>query len=327
MKLFEQSRNAMGTVFRVCLYSEDETHALACFESAFDEIERLEETFSKFRSSSEVSRINRLASQRPVTTDGEVFGLLEKAQSYSRRTDGAFDITVGPLMRAWGFFRAEGRLPASEELSTAREKTGFEKIEIDPASRTARFAVPEMEIDLGAIGKGYAVDRVAAVLSEAGIETALIDAGSSTIFALGAPPDCVGWTVHVPDPLERSRPLSTVTLRDQSISTSGNYERFFEVSGKRYGHIIDPRRGVPVEGVLQACLLAPSATMSDALSSAIFVMGADAGAEMLEAFEGVEAMWVLGYRTRCSVIGFNWHGPVIEEVGILESSLGRVRQA
>lgn len=327
MKLFEQSRNAMGTVFRICLYDDDHTHALACFESAFDEIERLEETLSKFRSSSEVSRINRLAGQREVTTDGEVFGLLEKALSYSRMTDGAFDITVGPLMRAWGFVRGEGRLPTEEELLTAREKTGYEKIRLDVSSRTVSFEIPEMEIDLGAIGKGYAVDRVTEILSEAGIETALIDAGSSTIFALGAPPASAGWKVRVPNPMDRAKPISTLTLRDQSISTSGDYERFFEINGKKQCHIIDPRSGHPVQGIVQASLVAPNATMSDALSSAIFVMGAEAGSKVVDNLKTAQAVWLLSGGASRNVITCNWDAQVAEEMMILESSPGRVHQA
>lgn len=324
MKLFEQSRNAMGTVFRICLFAEDETHALASFESAFEEIERLEETFSKFRPTSEISRINRLAGQRPVTTDGEVFGLLDKAFCYSRMTRGAFDVTVGPLMRAWGFFRAEGRLPQADELASARNKTGYERVQLDSSSRTVRFAAPEMEIDLGAFGKGYAVDCVTNVLSEAGVTAALVDAGSSTISALGAPPGSSGWKVLVPDPVDRTRSLSTIALRDQSISTSGNYQRYFELDGKRYGHIIDPRAGTPAHGVLQASLVSSNAAMSDALSSATFVMGAEAGSELVETLDGVQAMWVSG---EGSVVTCNWSRDVIEDLIPSGPSLGRAHQA
>jgi FAD:protein FMN transferase len=325
MKLFEQSRNAMGTVFRICLFAENQAHALALHETAFEEIERLEETFSKFRPTSEVSRINRLAGQREVTTDGEVFGLLDKALSYSRMTGGAFDVTVGPLMRAWGFFRAEGRLPEADELVAARNKTGYERVQLDPSLRTVRFAVPEMEIDLGAIGKGYAVDCVTSVLSEAGVTAALVDAGSSTISALGAPPGSAGWKVHVPDPLDRTTSLSTLTLRHQSISTSGNYERYFELNGKKYGHIIDPRTGTPASGVLQASLVAPNATMSDALSSAAFVLGTESGSGMVEKLDGVQAMWVPGEGSG-NVVTCNWSQDV-EGVILLEPSLGRAHQA
>jgi len=327
MKLFEQTRNAMGTVFRICLFAEDQTHALASYEAAFEEIERLEETLSMFRPTSEISRINRLAGQRPVTTDGEVFGLLEKALSYSRMTHGAFDVTVGPLMRAWGFFRAQGRLPDGDELAAARSKTGYEKVQLDPPSRIVRFTAPEMEIDLGAIGKGYAVDCAISVLSEAGIAAALVDAGSSTISALGAPPGSSGWRVHVPDPLQRSKSLSTLALRDRSISTSGNYERFFELNGKTYGHILDPRTGTPAHGVLQASLVAANATMSDALSSAAFVLGTEAGAELVEELNGVEAMWVLSEESLRNVVTCNWSRDIVKERIPLEPSLGRTYRA
>src|SRR5690242_8188255 len=160
MRIFSQSRNAMGTVFAIHLYADTEQEALSFFEVAFEEVERLEETLSKFRPSSEICRINRLAATQPVTTDPEVFSLIERSCAYSEQSAGAFDITVGPLMRTWGFFRAEGHCPHGDELNAARERTGFDKIVFDRGSRTIGFALPGMELDLGAIGKGYAVDRV-----------------------------------------------------------------------------------------------------------------------------------------------------------------------
>lgn len=292
-KLFEQSRNAMGTVFRVYLYARDPIQAEALFEVAFEEIERLDETLSNYRASSELSRINRDAAQEPVTTDPEVFGLLESALDFSERSNGAFDITVGPLMRAWGFFRGQGRLPLANELSSAAEKVGFRNVLLDGAARTVTFAVPGVELDLGAIGKGYAVDRVACVLRESGVETALIDAGSSTLHALGAPPGKSGWTVLVPYPGDRVRTLSTVLLRDQSLSTSGCSEQFFEVDGRRYCHVMDPRTAKPVEGVLQATLIAKDSTTTDVLSNAIFVLGPESGKNLLADVADARALWAL----------------------------------
>src|SRR5215471_15752641 len=180
-ELFVQSRNAMGTVFTIYLYTETGEEAEVALEAAFEEIERVEEALSNYRESSELSRINRLAAQQPVTTDPEVFALLETALSCGRRSHGAFDVTVGPLMRTWGFFRGEGRYPTDEELCSSRYNVGWEKMYLDPATRRVRFAAPELELDLGAIGKGYAVDRVVKVLLETGVEAVLVDAGSSTL--------------------------------------------------------------------------------------------------------------------------------------------------
>ena len=293
-ELFAQSRNAMGTLFSIYLYAEDEVEAAMSCQAAFEEIERLEETLSNYRSSSEISRINRLAPRSAVTTDPEVFQLLQKSLGFSRRSDGAFDVTVGQLMRTWGFFRGQGRYPTDEELCSSRENVGWEKIHLDPATRTVRFAAPELELDLGAIGKGYAVDCAVKVLLQMGVDTALVDAGSSTLHALNAPPGKNGWTVRVPNPEDRSETISTVTLCNESLSTSGSYEKFFELGGNRYCHVMDPRSGRPVQGVLETCLIAADSTTTDALSNAMFVLGPQAAEQLLGTIDQGRGLWVVG---------------------------------
>src|SRR5437763_1849994 len=293
-ELFVQSRNAMGTVFAIYLYAQDAQHAEAWFEAAFDEVERLEEALSHYRATSELSRINRLAARQAVTTDPEVFALLETSLVYSRQTGGAFDVTVGPLLRAWGFVGGKGRFPTDDELRVAKENVGFDKVHLDPAARTVRFASPGVELDLGAIGKGYAVDRTVKVLREAGVETALVDAGSSTVYAVNAPPGKNGWTVRVPQPGDRSKTVATVTLRNESLSTSGNYENFFQIDGRRYCHVIDPRQGMPVQGVLQTTLITSDNTASDALSNAMLVLGFEAGRNVLATLPDARGLWISG---------------------------------
>ena len=326
MRIFSQSRNAMGTVFAIHLYAESEAQALSFFEVAFEEVERLEETLSKFRPSSEICRINRLAATQPVTTDPEVFSLIEQSLFFSEQTAGAFDITVGPLMRTWGFFRAEGHCPDAQELNAARERTGFEKVILDRGARTIGFAVPGMELDLGAIGKGYAVDRTVEVLREASVSAALVVAGSSTVYALGTPPEEDGWKIHVPDPRDRTRKISTVRLRDQAISTSGNYERFFELDGRRYCHVMDPRTGMPVEGVLQATLIGSDGAMTDAISNALFVLGAD-GEKLLSNFDQVGVLSVLTDGREQRILQWNWPDAAVERNEIInfEPSYGRAQ--
>ena len=312
MKCSFNRETAWGPFSPFIFTPADSRQAESCFEAAFEEIERLDETLSNYRTSSELSRINRLAAQQAVTTDPEVFGLLETALDYSRRSQGAFDVTVGPLMREWGFFRGDGRYPRAEDLKRARAKIGFEKVHLDKSARTVRFAVPGMELDLGAIGKGYAVDRAATVLREAGVTVALIDAGSSTLYAMNAPPGKKGWTVRVPEPGDRSQVVSTVTLRNQSLSTSGSYEKRFQLGGRDYCHVMDPRTGAPVEGVLQATLIASDGTLTDALSNAMFVMGPQAGSEMMATLSGARGLWVMngdvGDVRR--VVKFGWESSV-----------------
>jgi len=296
----------MGTVFTIYLYAQDGQEAEAAQEAAFEEIERVEEALSNYRGSSELSRINRLAAQQPVTTDPEVFALLETAFAHGRQSDGAFDVTVGPLMRAWGFFPGEGRYPTDVELQHARAIVGQDKVQLEAATRTVRFAVSGVELDLGAIGKGYAVDRVVKVLSEAGMGAALVNAGSSTLYAMNAPPHKDGWTVRVPKPEDRSQTISVVTLRNESLSTSGVYEKFFQLNGRRYSHVMDPREGRPVQGVLQTTLIASDSTTTDALSNAMFVMGPQAGMKMLATVPHTRGLWILDEMESQRLVHWQW---------------------
>lgn len=305
-QLFIQSAHAMGTVFTIYLYAREQQFAGIAFEAAFEEIERLEEALSNYRESSELSRINRLAAHQELTTDPEVFALIATCLSFSRQSSGAFDITVGPLMRAWGFFRGEGRYPAQEELLVARANVGWEKVQIQPAARTVHFSSAGVELDLGAIGKGYAVDRVVEILREAGVEAALVDAGASTLYAMNAPPGKNGWTVRVPSPTDQSETVSTVVLRDVSLSTSGSSEKFFELAGRRYSHVMDPRSGTPVQGVLQTTLIAADATTSDALSNAMFVMGPEAGKKLLGSVPDSWGLWIRGELDAQQVVEWDW---------------------
>ncbi|HKR85559.1 MAG TPA: FAD:protein FMN transferase, partial [Terriglobales bacterium] len=229
-------------------------------------------------------------------------------------------------MRTWGFFRAEGHFPSTDDLNAARECTGFEKIVLDPGTRTIQFAFPEMELDLGAIGKGYAVDQAVEILREAGVDAALLVAGSSTVYALGAPPGDDGWKIHVPDPLDRTRKISTVKLRDQAVSTSGSYERFFELDGRRYCHVMDPRTGVPVEGVLQTTLIGSDGAMTDAISNALFVVGPN-GSVLLSKFEDVSALSVLTDGPGQRILKWNWPDAAVETSEIIdfEPSYGRAQ--
>ena len=306
--LFVQSRPAMGTTFTIYLYARDAQHATATFDTAFEEIERLEQALSNYRLSSELSRINQMAAQQEVTTDPEVFGLIRASLDYSRRSDGAFDITVGPLMRAWGFFRGQGHYPVPGELEHARLSVGWQKVKLNAAKHSVRFTTPGVELDLGAIGKGYAVDRVVQLIRDAGITSAFVDAGSSTLYALGAQPGSSGWLINVAKPGDRAQTVSTVILRDESLSTSGSYEKFFRLDGRIYCHIMDPRTGKPVEKVLQTSVIASDGTTTDALSTSIFVLGPTAGKKLLKSVPHVSALWILGGPQSLDIAAWNWHG-------------------
>jgi thiamine biosynthesis lipoprotein len=307
LELYTERRPAMGTEFEIRLYATDAVRASEAFEVAFDEIERVEAALSNYRPTSELSRINASASSRPVVTDPEVFRFLETAIDLSRRSDGAFDMTVGRLMRAWGFFRGEGRLPTDAELAEARRETGWRYVALDAAARSVRFE-RRVELDPGAIGKGYAIDRVAAVLAASGVRSALVVAGTSTIYAMGAPPGASGWRVTVPDPLDRTRTLSTVLLRDNAISTTGSYEKFFRIGDATFCHIMDPRTGRPVEGMLQTSVVATTGIASDGLSTALFVLGPAKGRALLESYASAGALFVTTGGASDRVVALDWSG-------------------
>jgi thiamine biosynthesis lipoprotein len=178
-------------------------------------------------------------------------------------------------MKAWGFFRGEGRLPSEEVISSARDHVGGRHVILDRTARTIRFDRPGVELDLGGIAKGYAVDRVVGILRARRIPAALISAGGSTIYALGAPPDHSSWSVAIQDPLDARKQALTVALTDRSLSIAGTSEKWFEADGVRYSHIMDPRTGRPVQGMLTVAVLAASGTEGDALDDALFVLGVE----------------------------------------------------
>lgn len=274
------ARQAMASRFELVLQGEDAVWLRAAGEEALAEIERLEAQLSFYRPSSEISRINARAAAGPVQVEPRLFRLLQRAQRLHRETDGAFDITVAPLMRCWGFVNDTGRLPDADALAAARRVTGMDLVELDAARSTVAFARPGVLLDLGAIGKGYAVEEAAELLREAGVTRAFLHGGTSTIYALGRPADAEAWTVALPVPGAHDAPgpeetLAVVALEDEALSASAVWGKAFEADGKTYGHVLDPRSGRPVAGALLTAVVMASATEADALSTALLVQGRD----------------------------------------------------
>ncbi|HEY8148032.1 MAG TPA: FAD:protein FMN transferase [Vicinamibacteria bacterium] len=263
-------RAAMACRFEILLDGADETHAAAARE-ALDEADRLEAALSVFRETSELSRLNHTAAQGPVVVDADLFALLVRCRDLYARTAGAFDITSTPLSRCWGFLRREGKLPPPEAITAARALVGMSRVLFDETSRTIRFERDGMELNLGSIGKGYALDRMAALMRARGVAHALISAGGSSAVALGGRGE--GWTVDIRSRQVASGKLARLHLRDGALATSGAGEQFFEVDGRRYGHVIDPRTGWPAAGVLSVSVVTAEGALSDALSTAFLVGG------------------------------------------------------
>ena len=285
------ARNAMATRFEIILYGENPVSLRAAGEEALDEIERLEQQLSLYRPSSEISRINAGAASGPVRIEPGLFRLLQHAQRLHRESGGTFDITIGPLIRCWGFMGGTGRLPDPAELALTRTKVGMHLVSLNEADFTVRFNQPGVMLDLGSIGKGYALERAAAIIADAGVTSAMLQGGTSTACAIGSPPDADAWKIAIERPapqkiliasLEHSAIadvgrtadfVAVIPLKDQSLSVSAVWGKSFEADGRIYGHVIDPRSGEPVNGALLAAVVLASATETDAFSTALLTLG------------------------------------------------------
>lgn len=270
---YEASHQAMGTVFTVAVYGSNTAYLQEVTHQVFQQIDQLDSQMSTYKPDSELSFINRDGARHAVTVEPGLFRLLQKSLEYSRESGGDFDITVGPLMKAWGFFRGKGRLPSKQELAQLLKRIGYQHVRLDAASHTIRFDEPGIEIDLGAIAKGYAVNQAVQILRDNGITSALISSGTSSLYALGSPPGENGWKISVRNPLDKSQAACVLRLQNLSLSVSGDYEKFFKLDGKIYAHIMDPHTGMPVKNMLSTAVISPSATDSDALSTSFYVEG------------------------------------------------------
>jgi FAD:protein FMN transferase len=252
----EASRISMACEYAIEAYGPDADQLPRIVDEAFDEVDRIDRLMSHYDANSPVSRINREAAHHPVAVEPELFDFIADAMRYHRDSGGAFDITVGPLMKAWGFFRGEGRVPTDNELGAARQHVGGAHLLLNPVSKTIRFDRAGVELDLGGIAKGYAVDRVVELFRRRRIAAALISAGGSTIYGLGAPPGRDAWDVLIQDPTDPRNIALTVPLKDRALSVAGSSEKSFEAGGLTYSHIMDPRAGRPVQGMLSVAVVA-----------------------------------------------------------------------
>lgn len=286
----EGRRMMMGTMFQISVADVEEEQARAAITAAFEAVAEVERRLSPHREESEVSRINAAAGGEPVAISAETVEVLRVARQISERSNGAFDVTFAALSPVWRSLRATPpSVPSDEAIEAARALVDYRQLVVDYADNTASLRRPSMAIDLGAIGKGHGVDRAGAVLAERGIENFLVGGGGDLLVRgtkRGTP-----WRLGVQHPRRRGGLLGTLTLgHDEAVVTSGDYERFVEIDGRRYHHIIDPRTGRPVRGTISVTLTAPNATLADGLSTAVFVLGPTAGMALVEATEDVEAL-------------------------------------
>jgi len=321
VNLITASRRAMACRFEIVLPATW-PDAIAAASAALDEVERLEDQMTVYNDASEVSRINLLAAATPVPVERRLFELFDTAMRLNAATDGAFDIAAGALVKCWGFFRGPKRLPSPDELSEVMRRVGSNHVVLDRERRTITFDRPGVEINLGAIGKGYALDRAAECLRDDwGFVAALLHGGRSSVLAIGRPSDeekgvgrllCEapsgpsrqktpdpffpttddGWLVGIAHPWRDGERIATVRLCNQALGTSGATIQWFEANGRRFGHILDPRSGWPAEGQTCVSVIAPTAAEADALSTALFVLGPEKAREFCECRQDVGAVLV-----------------------------------
>jgi thiamine biosynthesis lipoprotein len=268
-------RRAMACEFEVQLAADRNDNSMEHVFEALDLVESLESQMTVYRDDSEVVRLNRRAAEEPVAVEPRLFDLFRRAQQLNQETDGALDITSGPLSEAWGFSRREGRVPSDDQLADARERVGMQHVVLDGEKKTISFHRPGMSVNLNSMGKGYALDRMAELLALHDIDDYLVHGGKSSVLARGNQPgsEDTGWRVAIRHPLRQSETLAELVLRNQALSTSGAGTQFFFRRGRRYGHILDPRSGYPAEGLYSATVLAPTAAEAEGLSTAFYVMG------------------------------------------------------
>ncbi|MDE2835234.1 MAG: FAD:protein FMN transferase [Bacteroidota bacterium] len=295
MRSVRLALQAMATRFELLMYGSDPVALRAAGEEALREIALLEKQLSFYDPYSEVSRINRDAADRPVRVSARLFSLLQTARACTESTKGAFDITIGPLMRCWGFVRSTGTWPSDQTLNAARAVTGMSLVRLRGAGRTVEFARPGLTIDLGAIGKGFAIEEATMLLRQCGVASALLHGGTSSIGAIGTPPEePEGWPVGIADPRDPSRNAATIRLRDEAFSVSATWGKAFRHKGTQFGHVIDPRSGQPVRGAALAAVAHSSATWCDALSTGLLILDPNTARSVSDTQDRVR--WLTGYR-------------------------------
>lgn len=302
--LIQLTRKAMACQFEVYLNALGPGSETEAGVSALDLVTELEQQLSAYRYDSEICMLGATAYLRPHVVEQRLFELLQLSVQLHRDTHGAFDITAGPLTKAWGFYDREGKVPAEEDLAEAMSLVGSNKLTLDTDQRTVFFGKEGVELNLGSIGKGYALDRCRELLTEAGVEDFLVHGGTSSVIAHGIRRDGTprdGWEIGVPHPLRPDRRIGTVHLNGEALGTSGAAFQAFFHEGKKYGHVLDPRTGRPATAVLSATVIAPTAALADALATACYVMGPDETEALLPKYPGVAVLLVKEGKRRGSV--------------------------
>jgi thiamine biosynthesis lipoprotein len=292
LQRFQFTHPAMGTLITITLYTPDQTAAKAAAGAAFQRIDALEDIMSDYQADSEVMRLCDQPFGTPVPVSMELFDVLQRAQKVSRLSDGAFDVTVGPYIRLWRFARKRKVLPTPAEIAAAGAAVGWQKLRLDARKRTVTLLVPNMRLDLGGIGKGYAADAALRILKGRGIGRALV-AASGDIAIGNPPPGERGWKVGIaPFDGDTNKASRTLLLCNAGISTSGDTEQFIEINGVHYSHIVNPATGLGLTNRIQATIIAPDATTTDSLDTTVSLLGVQRGLALIDSWPRLAALIV-----------------------------------
>ena len=289
-KLLRRTQFIMGTLVEITVREPDQEKAQLAISSAFDEMRRLEKLMSTHLTDSEISRLNANAGAKTsLTVSPEVLEVILRGIHWGEKSGGALDISIGPVSRLWRFDDDNPTIPDAKRLAEAVDLVNFREIEIDGSN--VRLKQAGMSLNLGAIAKGYAVDKAMTVLQNNGIRHALINAGGD-LKVLGQRKHGQDWNIGLQHPRKPEKMIASFTLSDEAVATSGDYQKYFIKENTRYHHILDPANGMPARGVISATIVAKTVMDADALATAVFVMGPEKGMALIESLDGVEGMMI-----------------------------------
>ena len=290
------NRRVMGTFARIVVVARSSAKAKRCIDVGFKQLSSIEELMSYHKDDSQISRVNRDAYKNPIEVTDPLFEVLQKSVEFSRLSNGAFDITVGPLVDLYNAAKEKGFLPAEGQIALAKSKVGFEKLVLDEQNKTVKFSVDGMKLDLGGIAKGYAIDKTIEAIQAKGALGAMVDVGGD-IRCFGTPPeDREKWLIALQDPSQPQTDLGisqttlTMAFTDAAIATSGDYRRFVLIGGEKYSHIIDRSTATAAKGLSSVTIICPQAITADALATAVNVMGSEKGLKLIESLPETEAI-------------------------------------
>ena len=288
----KKSFHLMGNHFEITAISENAMRADESIEAAADEIRRIERLLTTFKDDSETNLINRYAGIAPVVVSDETFGIIERSIKISSVTQGAFDITYGSIdKRFWNFDTTMKALPAKSEARKAVKLINYKNIILDKAHKTVMLKQEGMRIGFGGIGKGYAAEKAKQVMQQMGIKSGVVNA-SGDLTAWGFQPSGKPWTIGIVKPDGSGEVFSYLNITNMAVATSGNYEKFIMIDGKRYSHTIDPRTGFPVRGIKSVTIITPNAELADAMATPVMIMGIEAGLYMINQMKDIEAVLI-----------------------------------